>query len=202
MKQRLWLNVECDNGILYSLLAPFSLPFPTKINLPERLGIGSKLRASDNLTVALHLFLNLALLHLCGFSQSLLQGLLREAVLIDAFDGFADELKVFHYQQGVAGQELQDRLFLFYGCELGHDVHAVAAFLRQLVLHLEGADGVDVVAKEVDAEWEFVAIGIDVEDGAAQGKLTRLIDIIDLAETKVAQRLADAVHSDVLILRE
>ena len=147
----------------------------------------------------LNLIMALRALHM-GKNEAFLQGLLREALLIDALDGLANKLLVAHHQQGVLWQELQNRLLLFNGRELWHDVHAVAALLRQLVLNLEGADGVDIVAKEIKTKRKLMTVGIDIEDGATQGKLTRFIDIVNLAEAKLTQGLADAVHADALVL--
>ena len=56
--------------------------------------------------------------------------------------------------------------------------------LRELILDLESTDGVDIVAEEVNAVGVFATVRIDVEDGAAQGKLTWFVDIIDLVETE------------------
>ena len=97
MEEGLGLGVEVDDGS--------SLVFLEE-NRPEGLGIIGKLRASDDLTVALHLLLYLALFHLGGLGHAFLQGLLRESLLIDALDGFAYKLRVFHHQQRVLGQEL------------------------------------------------------------------------------------------------
>ena len=170
--------------------------------LSKGLSIIGKLRTSDDLTVALHLLLYLSRFHLCSVSQTLLHGLLREALPIDILYGLAHKLQVFRNQQGIVGQELQDGLFLLYGSQLRHDIHMVATLLRQLVLYLESADRVDLVAKEVEAERELVAIGIDVEDRAAKGKLSWLVDVVHLAETKLTQRLTDSVHADGLLLFE
>ena len=53
------------------------------------------------------------------------------------------------------------------------------AVTGELVFDLKGADGVDVVTEEVDAEGILTAETIDVEDGASQGKLSWFIDIVN-----------------------
>ena len=59
----------------------------------------------------------------------------------------------------------------------------------ELVVHLEGADAVHLIAKEVDAVWQLVREGIDVDDAATNGKLPRLIDVIRPVEAEAEQRL-------------
>ena len=63
--------------------------------------------------------------------------------------------------------------------------------LRQLILDLKCTDGVDIVAKEVDAIRILATIGIDIEDRTAHRKLTWFIDVIHLSETKVTKRFPD-----------
>ena len=66
--------------------------------------------------------------------------------------------------------------------------------LRQLRVNLKGTDGVYVVAKQVDTEGQFTAIAIDVEDAAAKGKLSWLVDVVHLLETQLTQERRHIVH--------
>ena len=74
--------------------------------------------------------------------------------------------------------------------------------LRELILDLESTDGVDIVAEEVNAVGVFATVRIDVEDGAAQGKLSWFVDIIHLMEAEAAQGLLDIGNSDRLVFLE
>ena len=72
-----------------------------------------------------------------------------------------------------------------------------------VVVDLEGADGVDLVAKEIDTVGVFVAEGVDVEYAATKGKLAGLVDVVDLAEPQLAQTGAEiADHHRLALLQE
>ena len=144
------------------------------------------MRAAEQQAVALHLTLNLAPLHLGGSLKALGHGLGAEALLIDALHSFACILVVHEHQRGTSREEAQQRLFLVDAIHLGHYVDAPATVARQLVVNLERAYGVNLIAKEVDAVGIFVAEAVDVEDASAQGELPRLVDIVDLAEAQRA----------------
>ena len=144
--------------------------------------------------------LYLVALHLGGTLQTLGHGLRGETLLIGILDGVAHKVVVLEHQPSVGRQEAQQRLLLLDARQLRHDVYPATTLLRQLVLHLEGADGVYLVAEEVDAEGKLVTEGEDVEDAAAQGKLPRLVDVVDLVETEVAQCLQHLVDIGRLAL--
>ena len=76
-----------------------------------------------------------------------------------------------------------------YGGQLGYDFRHVALLFRELVLHLEGADGVDFVAKKVDAERQLTRVGKHVENASAHGELAGFIDVVHLLKSQVAQLL-------------
>ena len=123
--------------------------------------------------------------------------------MVGAVDGIAHVQIVFGNQHGIVRQEGQQRHLLGAGpCQLRHNLDAVATVARQLCLHLEGSDTVDVVAKEVDAEGILATVGVDIENGAAKGKLAWLVDIVNLVETKVGQRRLNVCHTDGLIRRQ
>ena len=61
--------------------------------------------------------------------------------------------------------------------------------LAELRLDVEGAYRVNLVAEEVNAIGQLVAVTVDVENGASQRELSRLIDIVDLRKPQFAQPL-------------
>ena len=66
-------------------------------------------------------------------------------------------------QYAVGREEAEKRHFLC--CQLrqfGYNLHRLPLFLRQLVLHLERADGIYLISKEVDTERQFTGEGIDI----------------------------------------
>ena len=71
--------------------------------------------------------------------------------------------------------------------EFGHDFYLCALHLRELGLYIEGTDGINLIAEEVDTERIFAAVGIDIEDASTHGKLTRFIDIIGFFEFEIAK---------------
>ena len=82
--------------------------------------------------------------------------------------------------------------------EFGHNLHTLTPVARQLVLNAESTYGVYLVTEEVDAERKLAAVGINIENAASNGKLTRLVDIICLHEVEVAQLMRD-VHQRHLV---
>ena len=140
--------------------------------------------------LALHVAQNLLLLHLGGSLHPFGQCLRRETVLVYLVHSVTDVGKVFHHKQGVLGQETREgHLLLRHGGQFGHNLYLLALVLGELCLHLEGADGVNLVAEEVKAEWILRTVGINVDDAAAHGKLSRLIHIVGLGEIELAQPL-------------
>ena len=141
--------------------------------------------------------LAVGLLHTLGY------GLLGETLLIGAVDGIGYKVVVLHTKDGLRRQEREQRLLvLCQACQLGHNLHLVAAVLRQLVLHLEGANAVYLVAKEVNAVGQLAAEREYVEYGAAQRKLTWFVHIVNLAEAEVAQCLLNVRRADGLSRRK
>ena len=153
----------------------------------RRLG---KLLLRTELAVTSQFVQNLTALHLGQTFQAVGEGLRGKTFLKDATNGFVDVEKIARNEHRVGGQEIKKRHFpLLSVCQLGHDLRLFAAFLRQLILNFKRADGVDFVAKEVDAERQFVAVAVDIEYRTANGKLTRFIDIVGLLKSVVTQLL-------------
>ena len=166
---------------------------------PETTGITHPLMTRQQLRLTPQLLFYLVLFQLRSTFQ-FHPGLIGKTLLIGTVYRIADIEEVLHHQQRILGQEREKRYFLLrHRRQLRHDLYPVATFLRQLILHLEGTDGVDVIAEEVNAERIFATVGIDVEDGAAQGKLTRFVDIVHLAETELAQCFLNRRHGDGLV---
>ncbi len=67
------------------------------------------------------------------------------------------------------------------------DAHLLQALLAELRLDVKGANAVDVVAPEVDAVGQLVAIREHVEDRAAHAVLAGLIHIVGCLEAQFAQ---------------
>ena len=171
-------------------------------NMPEGLRQGVELCACGEQRLALHLLFYLLGFHLRSSLQALFHGLRRETLLIGALDGLASVVVVAEHEDGIVGQEGEQRRFLLCHAHLRHDGGLLATLLRQLILHLEGADGVDVVAEEVDAERILVAEAEYVEDAAAQGKLSGLVNVVYLAETQLTQFLQHLLHIYCLSLSQ
>ena len=198
MEQRLANGVECDGYIpLSSLHSPLSIllfplssllsPLSTKNDVPELRQLLLKLRRTGQLQLASHVVHQLLAFHLRSGLQSFGNSLRREAFLVDALHGVGDEGKVLRHQYTIVGQHLEERHLLSLGSrQFGHNLHRLTTFLRQLVLHLERADGVDFIAKEVDAERQLMAEAVDVEDASAHGKLTGLVDVVFFVESQLA----------------
>ena len=84
-------------------------------------------------------------------------------------------------------QERQERHLLLSHRQFWYNAHLLQLVFRQLRLHLKGTDGVDIVTKQVDTEWQLIAEAVNIEDAATQGKLARFIDIVYLQKSQVAQ---------------
>ena len=141
----------------------------------------------DELMLRLHLLEDGLLFHLGGSLHAFGESLLGEAFFVSAVDDIAHEEEVFRHEDAVGGQELQERHLLRDIRQLRDDVGLLTFLFRQLVLHVEQTDGVNLVVEEVDAERILVAEGKDVNDAAAYGKLTRFVDVVDLVEPQIKQ---------------
>ena len=61
---------------------------------------------------------------------------------------------------------------------LWYDINLVQLLNRQLTLNIEGAQGVNLVVKEIYAERVVIAVGIDIDDTTSDSILAGFIDII------------------------
>ena len=164
---------------------------PTKVQQPFRQG-----RPVDEHQVGTELLPLLRLFHL---ALRLLhrQSLCRETVGIDPVGHVAHVAQIFHHHHGVCRKEIRERhLALRAVRQFGHDDYFLLFVPRQLALHLERADAVHFVAKEIHAIGPLGRIGEHIEDAAAHGELPRLVNIVHLREAERAQRLLheDDVH--------
>jgi hypothetical protein len=69
---------------------------------------------------------------------------------------------------------------------------------RPLRERREGADRLDLVAEELDAERVPPGRGEDVEEAAADGELPPLVDLLDALVAGEREPLGEVLHSDVL----
>ena len=128
------------------------------------------------------------LFHLCDTFQTLSQSLVREAFLMDTVYRVMHIEEVLAYQQRIVRQEGEERHLLLRGGQFWKDCHLFCLILRQLCVHLESTDGVDIVAEKVDTEGILTAKAINVKNAATQGKLSRLVDIVDLRKSQLTKR--------------
>ena len=157
----------------------------TELDATERVGISHELPTCDELGFPVHLTLNLIPFHLSSLLELLHSSLIGETLLIDTVDGIAHKMIVLSDQHRFLWHKRQERHLVFNCHQLRYNFYLVSLFLRQLIFYLEGSDAIDVLAEEINTIRVFATKGIDVEDGAAQGKLTWLIDIFNLAETEL-----------------
>ena len=103
-------------------------------------------------------------------------------------DTLAQPFLVVENQQGVLADEVEQRLV---GSGIAADVvdHAnvVDLLFRELCFDIEGTDTFNVVAEEVETVRQFVGKGKNIENGAADGKLPRFVDIVHLLKTEFTQ---------------
>ena len=167
----------------------------TEFDATEVDGITHELWSCHQLHLTVQLSFYLCTLHLCGRLELFGSGLSRETFLIGTVDGVAHIEEVFRHQQHILRHEREEGDLLPCPCrQLWYDLHLFPLFPRELVLHLKGTDGVDIIAKEVDTVGIFATEGIDVEDGTTLSKLSGFVDVVHLTKTKGPQRLPDFSH--------
>ena len=109
--------------------------------------------AANQLCVAAQRPHDLFLLLFCGALQALCHSLLRKSFVVDACYCVGHISQIFHSHNGVGREETgQGHLLLRHLGKLWHNLHRVFLVLRQLILNVECAYGVDLVAEEVDTE--------------------------------------------------
>ena len=114
--------------------------------------------------------------------------------------------KVFDRQQCVFIDELQQRYARCRaGLQIGNDKNLIDGILRKLGVDIESAYAFYFIAERIDAIGKIGRKRINVDDTAPDGKLSRLINVIDPLETitrkKVGYRLWPAAMCCGVILR-
>ena len=128
--------------------------------------VARQLLGADKLLFLAHFLKDGLLFLFSGTLHALGQRLLRKTLLINAIHGIVDVQKIFCHEQRAIGQERQERHLLLGYAHFGYYLHLLSLVLRQLAVHFERADGIDVIAKEINAERQLAAERIDVEYAA------------------------------------
>ena len=119
--------------------------------------------------------------------------------MADGGDAFGNPVIVFADDEGGVRHKLDKRDALGdISIEVWGDGDFIDTFFRELAIDLEGTERVDLVAEEVDAERIFAREAEDIDDGATDGKLTWLIDIIDALEMFGIEGVDEVLAVDVL----
>ena len=171
-----------------------------ELDATEVKSIGHEPGTCSELKFTTQLAFNLLLFHLRGRLKLFLLGLGRETFLIGTVDSITDIEEILRHKKRVIGYKREEGHFIL--CrqgEFGHNLNMVALFPGQLILHLESADRVDIVAKEVYSIGVFATEGIDVEDGSTQGELTWLVDIVYFMKAELMEGLLNVGDSDSLV---
>ncbi len=148
--------------------------------------------AGDEERLAVEAFGLFGGLHLArGVALSL--RLASETVVVDARNEVVDEAEVVEHGDGVRGEQVgEGDQRVGRGLEFGHDGHGRTDVARQLRLDVERAQRLYLVAEEVGPEREFRRVGVDVENAAADGKLTGLVDVVPAAEPERQQAFLES----------
>ena len=107
---------------------------------------------------------------------------------------------VAHGQQRAGGNETEHRYthgVVAAGGHVGGHGHTLHLLLGKLGLYAEGADGVDLVAEEVDAVGKLVGIAEHIDYGAAHGELPGLIHIVLAHESVVEHPARELVEAQL-----
>ena len=125
-------------------------------NCPEPTHFLVKQLRGDKGLLLLHVAQNLPPLYLSGSLKPFVQRLRRETLIVDMRHGVTDKIEIACHYHRIIGQEIKERYLLsIHQCQIGNNLYCLLAFLRQLILHIESTDTVDVVAKEVDTIGQF-----------------------------------------------
>ena len=129
-------------------------------------------------------------------------------ILIGRVDGGGDVGGVHLPNHAVLGKDGEERhAFAGFGLFLrdgGHDVDVIHLSDRELRFRIEEPYGFDAIALELDTDRVFFGVGEDVEDVAAPGELSRLIDevlrqvfqFVELVQEIVGENLLAALHGE------
>ena len=99
---------------------------------------------------------------------------------------------------GVAEESRHRNLVFGADIQVGDDLHAFGLVVRQLARYVETADGVDLVAEEIDAERTALGIGEHIDYAAAQRVLPGFVDEIDLHEPTFDEALLQIVDAHTI----
>ena len=109
-------------------------------------------------------------------------------LVVELGDAVAYVAEIAGHKHRVVGQKVGKWHFCaLHFRKIGYNFCRLTAFFRELVLHLESTNRINLVTEKIDAERQFTRKRINVENRATNGKLSRLIDVIDLLETQFAQ---------------
>lgn len=75
--------------------------------------------------------------------------------------------------------------------QVGYDKYLVDRFLRELGVDIEGAYALYFVAESVDAVGQVRREGVDIDNAAPDGKLSRFIDIVDPFEAVAREKVGN-----------
>ena len=129
-------------------------------------------------------------LHACYQRHILLEG---------GIDGIAHIQIILGGNDGILGQQRQERLLgSLVGLQFGHYLYPVTGIERELILNLEGAHALHVVAKKVDTIRVLATVAIHVEDRTTQRKLSGLVHVVHLVKAQLAQLLGDIAYGHLL----
>ncbi len=195
VEERLYGDIEPQGG-LWLLRGPMAELYPTEVFC-----ISHKLSSGDQLRIATQLALDVTLFHLGGLSHLLHTGLLGETFLVGPVDSITHIKVVFHHEQRLLGDKRQERhLVASLGSQFRNNLYTITAILRQLILHLERTNGVNIVTEEIDTIRILATVRIDIEDRTAKGKLSWFIDIVNLTKPKLPEAFLHLSHIDGLPL--
>ena len=153
-----------------------------------------ELRTTNQLQLLTHLFHKVLLLLFRSSFQTFCHSLLGEAFLVDAVNGITNVQEVFHHHQCLLRKERQKRhLTLFYNSQFRYYLHLFTLIFRQLGVNLESTDRVYIITKKINTIWKLTTIGIDIKNAASQGKLSWLIDIVNLLKSPFTQGLGSSI---------
>ena len=86
--------------------------------------------------------------------------------------------------------------------DVGDDGNAVGRVLSQLTFNVEGADAVNIIAKEIESERHLIGKRKNIDYASANRVLARLVDEIDALETVIVQQLNQKIVRERVTLAD
>ena len=149
--------------------------------------------------LGIHLTTYLLLFLLGSTSHSIVQRLWRETLVVCLTNDINNEAHIVANKHTTLWQELRKRHFLLReSSKLRHDVDFLALVGWELILNLECAYRLNLIAEEIKTERQVIRERIHIENASANSKLPRLIYIILHTETEVAQLMLNVRDIDSL----